>query len=250
MEVITAINLLNRQCIDTLDNDYNILPNIDPVEIAKKWNNIGANLIHLSDINGLKELSPLNTDIIKNIIMKIKAPVQIAAGTDNFESFEDLLAIGASRIVLNNEVLHRSDFIKNILENYPDKTVILFNVDSGMTNLNNNYHESIIDITNRLKEQGLQRIIYHDISKNYEFNHDDFLTLAKNVDLSVIASGKLNDISSIKKLKLSSECENMNIEGIILSKALYRNHIDLYEVIKLVGIYPYIGDFYSREDIC
>jgi len=250
MEIITAINLLNGQCIDTIENDYNILSDISPLELAIKWNNIGASWIQLTDMNGLKDNNPVNTDIIKNIIAKIKVPVQVTAGTNNFQSFEDLLVIGASRIVLDNKILYDSDFVENVLENFPDKTAILFNVDSGMTKLNENYHENIIDIANKLKEQGLQRIIYHDISSNYEFNYDDFLNLAKNVDLPMIASGKLINIMSIKRLKLLSECENVNIEGIILSKALYRNHIDLYEVIKLVESYPYIGDFYSREDIC
>jgi len=250
MEVITAINLFNGQCIDTLETDYNILSDLSPLDAAVKWNNIGASWIQLTDVNGVKEFNPLNTDIVKNIIAKVKTPVQVAAGTDSFEAFEDLLSIGASRIIINNKVLCRSDFVGNVLENFPDKTVILFDVDSGMTKLDDNYHESIVDIVNKLKEQGLQRIIYHDISNNYEFNYDDFFTLAKKVDLPIMASGKLNDMQSIKKLKLLSECDDVNIEGIILSKALYRNHIDLYEVIKLIEAYPYIGDFYSREDIC
>ena len=47
-----------------------------------------------------------------------------------------------------------------------------------------------------------------------------------------------------------ASCEKADIEGIILSKPLYDNTLDLYEVIKLIDAYPYIGDFYSREDIC
>jgi phosphoribosylformimino-5-aminoimidazole carboxamide ribotide isomerase len=250
MEVITAINLLNGQCIDTLGNDYNILPDLDPLEIAVKWNNIGANLIHITDVNGIRENNPINTDIIRNIITKVKIPVQVAAGTDSFEAFEDLLAIGASRIIIDNKILYHTDFIEDVLENFQDKPVILLNVDSGMTKINDNYHDNIIDITNKLKDQGLQRIIYHDISDNYEFNYDDCIALAVKTGLPVIASGKFDNLSSIEKLKLSSECNDVDIEGIILSKALYRNHIDLYEVIKISEAYPYIGDFYSREDIC
>jgi|GEM_PF-3290983 len=250
MEIITAINLLNGQCIDTLESNYNIYPELNPVEAAKKWNNIGANWLQLTDVNGLRDNNPVNTDIFKEIISKVKIPVQVAAGTVSFENFEDILSIGTSRIIVDNEALCYSDFIENILENFPDKTVILLNVDSGMTKTSNNYHESIIDIANKLQEQGLQRIIYHDISSGYEFNYDDFLALAKIVNLPVIASGKIDNIEVIKKLKLLSECENITLEGIILSKALYRNKIDLYEVIKLTEAYPYIGDFYSREDIC
>ena len=66
----------------------------------------------------------------------------------------------------------------------------------------------------------------------------------------MIACGKLTKKEHIKKLKELSECEGINLEGIILSKPLYDNSLNLYDVIKIIEAYPYIGDFYSHEDIC
>ncbi|EKE02068.1 MAG: hypothetical protein ACD_20C00429G0005 [uncultured bacterium] len=250
MEVIGAINLYNGQCIDSLDPDYNIVESCEPIKLAIKWNNIGVNWIHLVDVNGFRENNPVNLDVIKDIISKVHVPIQVAAGIQDWDVFEDILAVGAGRIVLDNSALKNMDFIKKVLKDYPDKTVILFNVDSGMTKIDENYHENIIDIINNLKNQGLQRVIYHDTSENYEFNYDDLLALARNTQLPTIATGKLKNLESIKKFKQMASCEKADIEGIILSKPLYDNTLDLYEVIKLIDAYPYIGDFYSREDIC
>ena len=250
MEVIAAINLYNSQCIDSLESEYKVIQDCKPIDIAIKWNNIGANWIHIVDVNGYKEHNPLNIDIIKAIISAVKVPIQVAAGIDNLDMFEEVLAAGAGRILIDNLVLHKSDFIEKVLSLYPEKTVIILDVDSGMTKIKDNYHENIIDITKSLTEKGLQRVVYHDSSQNLTFNFDDFANLAKNVKIPVIAAGKLNDMESIKRIKQVADCENISLEGIILSKALYNNSLDLYEVIKLVKAYPYIGDFYSREDIC
>jgi len=250
MEVIGSINLYNDTCIDTLQQDYTIIQNYSPIDIAVKWNNIGVNRIHLVDVNGLMESNPNNLKIIKEIIQKVKVPTQVALGVDNFELIEDMLATGASRIILDNRILKNSDFVSRVLKKYPEKTIIVFNVDSGRTEINENYHDNVIDIINELKKQGLKRVIYHDISLNYEFNYDDLINITKNVQIPVIACGKLNDPKSLKKIRQLAGCENKNIEGIILSKSLYDSTLNLYEVIKLLGAYPYIGDFYSREDIC
>ena len=250
MEVIGAINLYNGQCIDSLEPDHNVIEDCKPISLAIKWNNIGVNWIHLVDVNGFREDNPINIDMIKDIISKVHVPIQVAAGIQDIESFEDILAVGAGRIVLDNKALKNTDFIKKVLNEYPEKTVVLLNVASGMTKINGDYHENASDIAKNLKSQGLERIIYRDISENYEFNYYDLIALAKNVELPTIACGKLNDLGSIKKLKQMSDCEKVNIEGLILSKPLYDNTLDLYEVIKLIDAYPYIGDFYSREDIC
>lgn len=250
MEVIGSINLYNDACIDTLQSDYTVIQNCSPMDIAIKWNNIGANRIHLVDVNGLIDGNPINIKAIKEIIQKVKVPTQVAIGVNNIELLEDILAAGASRIILDNKVLKNSDFVSQVLKKYPERTIIVFNVDSGRTEINGSYHDNVIDIVNELKKQGLRRIIYHDISANYEFNYDDLIALAKDVQMPVIACGKLNDLKSLKRIRQIATCEDVNIEGVILSKSLYDSTLNLYEVIKLLDAYPYIGDFYSREDIC
>ena len=250
MEVIGAINLYNSECIDTLEPDYNIIQDCKPINLAIKWNNIGINWIHLVDVNGFRERKPINIEIIKSIISKVNVPIEVASGIEDIESFEDMLAAGADRIVLDNKVLANTEFIKRVLQEYPEKTVILFNVNSGMVEVDGNYQDNISDIVKNLEKQGLRRIIYRDASANYKFNYEDLAALAGNITVPIITCGKLNDMESIKKLKEIAECENVDIEGMILSKPLYDNSLDLFEVIKLIEAYPYVGDFYSREDIC
>jgi phosphoribosylformimino-5-aminoimidazole carboxamide ribotide isomerase len=250
MEIIGAINLYNNHCIDSLETDYTIIEDCRPISLAVKWNNIGVNWIHLVDVNAVWEGMCVNKDLIKDIISKVNVPIQLAGGIDNIESFEEMLASGASRIVLDNKILKNSDFVDFVLREYPDKTAILFNVDSGMIQIDDGYHENLIDIVENLKNKGLQQAIYRDISTNYELNYDDIIALAKNTGIPLTVCGKLNNIESIKKLKEINKCEELRLKGIILSKPLYDNTLDLFEVIKLIGAYPYVGDFYSREDIC
>ena len=157
---------------------------------------------------------------------------------------------GAKRIVLDNKIIGNSDFVKKVLDEHSASTVFVFNTDSGKINIDGNYQENIVDIANNLKKYGLSRIIYHDISANYEFNFDDMANFAQNTKLPVIAAGKLNTLQSIKKLKEIAICNKINLDGLILSKPLYDKTLNLYEVIKLTEAYPYLGDFYSREDIC
>ncbi len=250
MEVIAAINLYNDRCIDTINLDYSVIQDCDPINIAKKWNNVGANWIHLADINGIKDNIPANIPLVKEIISKVNAPIQVASGINDIDAFEDMLASGAGRIVLDSRSLNNPDFITKVLDDYSDKTIMLFNVNSGSITENENYHGSLSDIVNNLKKQGLEKIIYHDISENFEFNYDDLIATGSSTGLPILACGKINGLSEIKKFKQIAECEGINLEGIILSRPLYNNTINLFDVIKLIEAYPYIGDFYSREDFC
>lgn len=250
MQVIGAINIYNGCCIDSIEDRFNFVENCNPRELAVKWNNIGVNYIHFVDVNSYKYDESFDIGQIKEIFSKIAVPFEVSAKIDNIETFEEIIAAGASRVVIDNRSLENIDFVKELLLNFEDKVVILFNTHSGITEIKQNYHESVIDITKDLTKSGLRRVIYRDISDNYEFNYDDFFAYSNSINIPVIACGKLTSLESIKKLKRMAERETAIVEGILLSKPLYDNTLDLYEVIKLIEAYPFIGDFYSREDIC
>ena len=166
MKVTVAINLYNGRCINTIHPDYSTVHDCDPISIAKKWNNIGANWIHVTDINGTKEENPINLELIKDIISKVNAPIQVAAGINNLKSFEDILISGAGRVVLDTRVITNTDFLMKVLKEYPENVVILLNIDSGSVETDDNYHENAANLLNNLRKHGLKRFIYHDISKN------------------------------------------------------------------------------------
>jgi len=250
MEVIGELNLYNKRCVESVDGDAKFIENCNPRSLAIKWNNIGINSILINDISLIKESNSINRGLIREVISEINIDVDIFSDTRNTDSFEDWLSLGARRVIISNNSITDSEFIKNILKKYPEETILLLRVNEGMTEIDQGYHEEAKNILYELKKQGLRRFIYHDVSANYEFNYDDFLYLAKESALSALACGKLNKLEAIKKLKQLSSCENIFMDGIILSDPLYKNTLDLYEVIKLVGAYPYIGDFYSREDLC
>lgn len=250
MEIYAGLYLYNRNCLDSMNDDSKNLEGCNPLDLAKKWNNAGVNWLHIVDINGYKEDSPLNFELMGNIISKINTPVQILSNVNNMREFEKYLSIGAKRVVIDNNRIENTDEIKEILGKYPEQAVLLINANAGQTAIQNNYQENIVELLKIFESQGLQRVIYRDVSSNYEFNYDDIQNIAQNTNLFIVADNKLDSLEAIKKLKEETKCKQGHLEGIILSKPLYDETLDIFEVIGLIEAYPYIGDFYSREDIC
>lgn len=231
MLIIPAIDIKNGKCVRLTQGNFESekIYSDDPVTKAKQWEEQGAQMLHVVDLDGAKNGNLSNLKVIKQIIQKITIPIQVGGGIRNKETVETLLSIGVSRIILGTVALENEVELKNILNDYASLVAVALDAKNGRLLkqgwLKNSDKSSLITARN-LEDLGVQRFIYTDVVKDgtlTEPNYKEIADLVINVLVPVIASGGISTIDSIKQLK------SIGVEEIIIGKALYEGKINLRE---------------------
>lgn len=238
MKIIPAIDLLDGKCVRLKQGDYSEVTvySNHPEEIAMIFEQQGAELIHLVDLDGAKYGSPKNFKVIEKIIKKINIPVQVGGGIRDIEIAEKYNSIGVKRLVLGTKALENPDFFVELSKKL--NVELIAGIDGrdqkvaikGWTELSN---VSVIELAKKVEKKGIKGIIYTDISKDgMRVGPNYFVTidLAKNVNVPVIASGGVSSINDIIKFLEFPH----KIFGVIVGKAIYEGDINLKEAIEKV----------------
>lgn len=233
MLIIPAIDIKNGKCVRLTQGNFESekVYSDDPVTKAKQWEEQGAQMLHVVDLDGANNGNLANLEVIKQIIQEITIPIQVGGGIRNKETVETLLSIGVSRIIIGTVALENEVELKNILNDYASLIAVALDAKNGKLLkqgwLKNSDKSSLITALN-LEDLGVQRFIYTDVVRDgtlTEPNYKEIADLVKTVSVPVIASGGLSDVSNIKRLEFTG------VEGVIIGKALYEGKIDLKEAI-------------------
>jgi len=240
MKIIPAIDLKNNKCVRLLQGDYNQVTQYEnsPVEQAKLWEDLGAKLIHIVDLDGAKHGIGKNYNVIKDIINNINVPVEVGGGIRTLETVESLLKIGVKYIILGTAAVKDEVFLKEVLKKYPENITVGIDAKNDFVSIAGwieNTNLDYLEFAKKICDLGCKRIIYTDISRDGMLtspNFEKIKKIANTVDVEIIASGgiaRYEDITGIQKLN----CKN--IKGIITGKALYEKKIELDKAIELIG---------------
>jgi len=206
----------------------------NPVEIAKRWEENGASLIHLVDLDGAIEGMPKNHDIIKKIAGSIKTPVEIGGGIRDLKVIRDYLGIkGVQRVIIGTIAQENPGFVKEACRMFPGSIAAGIDAIDGMVATRGWVkvtQEKAVDLAGRLEGLGVSCVIYTDISRDGMLTGPNVKAtkeMAHTVNIPVIASGGMSSVKDIESFK------GVKLEGIIIGKALYTGDIDLKEAIEV-----------------
>ncbi len=238
MLIIPAIDLLDGKVVRLEQGNYQRVKvySEDPIEIARRWKDKGAGLIHIVDLDGARDGKPKNLESVGEIIKTIGIDVELGGGIRNFETIEKVFDIGASKAVLGTAAIIKRNFSHKCITKYSGEKII-FSLDaknkqvfSDGWGLDSGY--VLNDLIKEFDSMGLKRIIYTDIMKDGMMtgpNMQGIKDVLKATNLEVIASGGISSIDDIKRLKM---LEGDGLEGVIIGKALYEGRIDLAQAIE------------------
>lgn len=235
MLIIPAIDIKNGKCVRLTQGkmDAETVYSENPVEIAKRWEDNGAKLIHIVDLDGAIEGIPKNQDIIKNIIKSIKTPVEIGGGIRDTEIIKDYLGIkGVKRVIIGTVAQENAEFVEEACRRFPGSIAAGIDAIDGMVATRGWIkvtNEKAANLAKRLEGLGVSCIIYTDIARDGMLtgpNAKATKEMAHAVNIPVIASGGMSSVKDIAGFK------NVKLEGIIIGKALYTGDIDLKEAIE------------------
>ncbi|MFM9875642.1 MAG: 1-(5-phosphoribosyl)-5-[(5-phosphoribosylamino)methylideneamino]imidazole-4-carboxamide isomerase [Nitrosarchaeum sp.] len=230
MKVIPAIDLMNGQVVRLYKGDPNqkTVYSDNPIEVAKKWESDGADMLHLVDLDATLGRGS-NLLLIKKIIQEISIPIQVAGGLRDESMVIDVSKI-SNRIVLGTLAFTDKSTLKKLLSYLgPEKIVISVDHIDGDILIHGWQKQTGIKLIVAMQEflaMGFSEFLLTNVSRDGTLQGPDlkFLEQACQLDkANVIASGGISNIQDIKNVK------QKNAFGVILGKALYENKISIKE---------------------
>ena len=234
MKVIPAIDLMNGQVVRLYKGDPNqkTVYSNDPVEIAKKWESNGADMLHIVDLDATLGIGS-NLGIIKNILKEITIPVEVAGGLRDESLILDVIKI-SNRIVIGTLAFKNKELLKKLLLSLgSEKIVISVDHMDGEIVIHGWQDKTGIKLVDSIKEfleMGFTEFLLTNVSKDGTMEGPDleYLEQACNLEnTNIIASGGISNVSDVNDVK------EKNAFGVILGKALYENKITIEEAKKI-----------------
>ena len=235
MKILPAIDIIDQKPVRLYQGDYNQKEIVGQsvLEIAKTFEQVGADRIHLVDLDGAKSGKKENADLICQVAQSVSIPVEIGGGIRSMEDIEYYLSRGISHVILGTKALEDQTFLKEAIEKYGDKIEVGMDCKdgyvcgSGWLETSNVHY---LDFVKEMEQMGVCTIIFTDISTDGTLqgpNLDMLKEIQKVCSIDVIASGGIKDLSHIQALK------DLDVYGAIMGKAIYSKTLDLEQAIVL-----------------
>ena len=230
MKIIPAIDLMEGKVVRLYKGDPSkkTIYSENPLEIAKKWESAGADMLHLVDLDATLG-NGSNFDLLKNIAESVKIPVEVAGGLRSEKIIEEALGF-AQRVVIGTLAFKDKTALDRLLTKYGnEKLVISVDHKDGLIVVNgwrDTTKTSLIDAVNDFRTMGFSEYLSTSIVRDGTLQGPDLESLKmineiENVNL--IVSGGISNIDDVVKVK------ELNPFGVILGKALYENHVTIEE---------------------
>jgi len=238
MIIIPAIDLKGGNCVrleqgemhrDTVFSD-------NPAEQALTWQQAGAELLHLVDLDGAFAGQPRNKTAIESILKAITIPAQLGGGIRDIATIEAYLSLGLTRVIIGTAAQRNPALVIEACRTFPGRIVVGIDAKNGMVAVQG-WAEltdiSAVDLAKKFEDCGVSAIIYTDISRDGMMggpNLEATKSLAEAISIPVIASG---GVSSLKDIKNLMAIQQSGVTGAITGKAIYTGAINLAEAIAL-----------------
>jgi len=234
--VIPAIDVKDGRCVRLRQGDLaaETVYSHDVAAVARKWQEDGASLIHVVDLNGAVDGEPRNLPSIEAVLKTVSVKVQVGGGIRTLHTVRRYLNTGVFRVVLGTAALTDRAFLEQACNEFPGRIVLGLDARDGhvavkgWTSLSNT---RAIDLLKDLSGCHISAVIYTDISRDGMLSGPNISALRDVVELSsfpVIASGgitRAEDLQAVQAL-------GPRIEGAIVGKALYDGKLDYAAAMK------------------
>ena len=204
MRIYPAIDIKDGKCVSLFKGRFDDVTvyGDDPAVMAKKWESLGGEYIHVVDLDGALKGHGVNAEVIKKICSSVNVPVQTGGGIRTMEDIEYKLACGIDRVIIGTKAVTDAEFVKRAVDKYREKIVIGIDAKDSMVAIEG--WEQVSDFTavefaKKMEAIGVQTIVYTDIATDGTLagpNVAAMEEMAKSVKLDVIASA----VSAISRI--------------------------------------------------
>ncbi|MHB1392746.1 MAG: 1-(5-phosphoribosyl)-5-[(5-phosphoribosylamino)methylideneamino]imidazole-4-carboxamide isomerase [Clostridia bacterium] len=236
MKIYPAVDIYDGKCVRLKEGSLDLKEVFyeNPVDAAKLWEQKGAEVLHIIDLNGAFNGKMGNSTIVEEIINSVSIPVQIGGGLRRIEDITEALNTGAARVIIGTGAVLDEELLEIGLKKYLDRIAVSIDAIDGFVAIKGwvNVSEfSAYNFASKIVGKGCKNIIYTDISRDGMMSGPNLDGIEKMCNVEgarITASGGVKSIDDLLAIKRTGA------EGVIIGKALYAGVIKLEDALKAV----------------
>ncbi len=235
MLILPAIDLFGGKAVRLLHGDYEKMTvySDDPVAVARDFLASGAREIHVVDLEGARDGTTPNLEIVREIAAIPGLSVEIGGGIRSMETVRAYLSAGVTRVILGTAAVTDEAFLRAALSEFPEAVAVGVDIRDGKVAIRGWLEDTALDamaFCRKLDFLGVRTLISTDISRDGAMrgaNHALYRDLAAELSLRIIASGGVSSLEDVRALSA------LGIYGAIVGRAYYTGAISLPEAIEV-----------------
>ena len=239
MRIYPAIDIRGGKCVRLLKGDFEKETTFSdaPEEMAKKWEAMGAEYLHLVDLDGALAGMSKNLDTVKKILAAVHIPCELGGGIRSMENIKEVLDTGVERVILGSVAVKNPALVKEACAKYGERIVVGIDAKDGMVAVDGwgvSSDVKVTELAKKMKAVGVKTIIYTDISRDGTLegvNVEATARIAKESGVKIVASGGVRSEADIRALLPH---ERDGIEGVIVGKSIYMGTLDLAAALAIL----------------
>ena len=242
MLVIPAIDIRGGRCTRLIEGDYTreVAFAGEPADFARKWCDAGAELIHVVDLDGAKDGNRPNADAVRKVVEVARVadvPVQVGGGIRSLRDADEVLDMGAQRVVFGTTLVNAPGTIAAAVERFgSERVAVSIDAKDGEV-LQQGWRSRSgmdpVDLAKRaVRDLGVRTVIYTDTSRDGTLsgpnvaNVRDFMSALEGSDAAVISAGGVSHLNDLAQLN------EIGVFAAITGMAIYTGELDLAEAIQ------------------
>lgn len=235
MFVIPAVDIKNGKCVQLVQGkpgtEQVIIEN--PEKVAEKWQNEGASLLHVINLDGAFGDAGANLDVVRRILETVSIPVELGGGIRTKEDCAKLLNMGVSKVILGTMAIEHPGYVEELSDEFGSERVMvaLDSKDSKVVvrGWTEKTEKTAAELGKLFEERGAGGILFTNVDVEGlmgGFEVKPLLELLEAVKIPVVYSGGVTSLEDIEKLSKTGAY------GVVIGSALYRGRINLKNALK------------------
>ena len=237
MIVIPAIDLMGGEAVRLEKGDFATRKVYakDPVEKAEEFRAAGATLLHVVDLDGAKAGRPVNLDTVAALCRVKGVEVELGGGLRTLPDIEQVLALGASYVVLGTAAVERLGLVEEACRKFPGRVRAGIDARNGEVKIAGWLEGTgmkAAEVARKVKGAGVTLVEYTDVGRDGTFAGVDAAGAARlqaEAGVAVVGSGGVASLADVEA------CKKAGLAGVIVGKAIYEKRLDLAAAVRLAS---------------
>ena len=207
----------------------------DPLRVAGRWVDAGADCLHLVDLDGAKTGRPVHADVVADILKRFPIACQIGGGIRSRDAIRRWLEAGADRLVVGTRAFEDPDWFATVAREFPDRLVLGLDVRDGCAAVggwDTTVGGTVGEWLARFDTLPLAGVVFTDIARDGMLEGPNVQAVAEFVASSpwpVVASGGVTTCDDVVALR------DAGAAGCIIGRALYEGTLALPDALRAAG---------------
>lgn len=234
MLIMPAVDIKNGKCVQLVQGEPGTEQVVieNPEKVAKSWEDKGAEVVHVIDLDGALE-SATNINTIKKVLREVSVPIQLGGGIRSINYAQELLNLDIERLIIGTMGIKEPETIAKLSNEYGSERIMI-SLDSKDSKVvikgwQEKIDKSATELSKEFENIGAGSILFTNVDVEGllgGFYVDPVVDLVNSVNIPVVYSGGVTTIKDIEKLNTTG------VQGVVIGSALYKNRIKLEDALK------------------